>query len=92
MADDRVFDKCARRLIPFITLIFFSNFLDRANAGFAALTMNKDLGFTLSVFGFGVRVLFVSYSLCNGGGHEHTPQAMSLHAAERPGTDWFDWL
>jgi MFS transporter, ACS family, tartrate transporter len=64
MADDRVFAKCAWRLIPFITLIFFINFLDRVNAGFAALTMNKDLGFTPAIFGFGAGVLFVSYSLC----------------------------
>jgi MFS transporter, ACS family, tartrate transporter len=64
MADERVFAKCAWRLIPFITLIFFTNFLDRVNAGFAALTMNKDLGFTPVVFGFGAGVLFVSYSLC----------------------------
>ena len=63
MADDRVFVKCAWRLIPFITVIFFTNFLDRVNAGFAALTMNKDLGFTPTVFGFGAGVLLLSYSL-----------------------------
>ena len=63
MSDDRVFAKCAWRLIPLIAVILFANFLDRVNAGFAALTMNKDLGFTPAVFGFGAGVLFLSYSL-----------------------------
>jgi ACS family tartrate transporter-like MFS transporter len=63
MADDSVFAKCAWRLIPLIAVILFANFLDRVNAGFAALTMNKDLGFTPAVFGFGAGVLFLSYSL-----------------------------
>jgi MFS transporter, ACS family, tartrate transporter len=63
MADDPIFAKCAWRLIPFITVIFFTNFLDRVNTGFAALTMNKDLGFTPAVFGFGAGVLFLSYAL-----------------------------
>ena len=39
------------------------NYLDRVNVGFAALTMNKDLGFSPAVFGFGAGVLFVGYSL-----------------------------
>jgi MFS transporter, ACS family, tartrate transporter len=63
MANDPIFAKCAWRLIPFITVIFFTNFLDRVNAGFAALTMNKDLGFTPAVFGFGAGVLFLGYAL-----------------------------
>ena len=63
MIDDRVFAKCAWRLIPLIMVILFANLLDRVNAGFAALTMNKDLGFTPAVFGFGAGLLFLSYSL-----------------------------
>jgi ACS family tartrate transporter-like MFS transporter len=61
--EDRVFAKCAWRLIPLIAVILFANFLDRVNAGFAALTMNKDLGFTPAVFGFGAGIVFLSYSL-----------------------------
>jgi ACS family tartrate transporter-like MFS transporter len=63
MADDRVFAKCAWRLIPFIMVMLFTNLLDRVNAGFAALTMNKDLGFTPAVFGFGAGLVFLSYAL-----------------------------
>jgi MFS family permease len=43
---------------------YFFNFLDRVNVSFAALDMNKDLGFSASVFGFGSGILFLSYMLC----------------------------
>jgi ACS family tartrate transporter-like MFS transporter len=60
--NDQVFAKSAWRLIPFMILIYVLNFLDRVNVGFAALTMNRDLGFTPEMFGFGARILFVSWS------------------------------
>ncbi len=63
MTDNRVFDKCAWRLIPFIFLLYLINFVDRVNVGFAALTMNKDLGFTAAIYGFGGGVFFLGYSL-----------------------------
>jgi len=62
MHENQVFAKCAQRLIPFMILLYLLNFLDRVNVGFAALTMNKDLGFTPEVFGFGAGVLFVGYA------------------------------
>src|SRR2546423_6555408 len=60
-ADDLIFARCAKRLIPFIMLLYVVNYIDRVNVGFAALTMNKDLGFSPSVFGFGASVFFVGY-------------------------------
>ena len=60
---DQVFTKCARRLIPFMMLLYVVNFIDRSNVGFAALTMNKDLGFSPSVFGFASGVFFIGYLL-----------------------------
>src|SRR6266850_4336482 len=60
---DAVFTKCAWRLIPFMGLLYLANYIDRVNAGFAALTMNKDLSFSPSVFGFGAGVFFVGYLL-----------------------------
>src|SRR5215471_4955151 len=63
MSDDRVFVKCAWRLIPFMVLLYVVSFIDRTNAGFAALTMNKDLGFSPTVFGFGAGIFFVGYAL-----------------------------
>jgi sugar phosphate permease len=34
------------RLLPLLFVSYFVCYLDRINVGFAALTMNKDLGFT----------------------------------------------
>jgi ACS family tartrate transporter-like MFS transporter len=56
--------KVFRRLVPFLMLCYFFNFLDRTNVSFAALQMNKDLGFSASVFGFGSGILFLAYMLC----------------------------
>jgi hypothetical protein len=39
------------RLVPFLILAYFVSFLDRVNVGFAAIQMNKDLGFTATVRG-----------------------------------------
>jgi ACS family tartrate transporter-like MFS transporter len=63
MMDDPVFAKCAQRLIPFIFVLYLLNFIDRVNVGFAALTMNADLGFSPAVFGLGGGIFFFGYSL-----------------------------
>ena len=60
---DRVFAKCAWRLIPFMGLLYLINFIDRTNVSFAALTMNADLGFSPTVFGFGAGIFFVGYAI-----------------------------
>lgn len=56
--------KVAWRLLPILLLCYFAAFLDRVNIGFAALTMNQDLGFSASVFGFGAGIFFLGYILC----------------------------
>lgn len=58
---ERVFAKCAWRLIPFMMLLYIVSFIDRTNVGFAALTMNRDLGFSASIFGFGAGIFFLGY-------------------------------
>ena len=63
MSDDQVFAKCAWRLIPFMMLLYVVNYLDRVNVGFAALTMNKDLGFTPVIYGFGAGLFYLGYLL-----------------------------
>ena len=60
---DAVFRKCAWRLIPFMGLLYLLSFIDRTNAGFAAHTMNRDLGFSPSVYGFGAGIFFLGYSV-----------------------------
>src|SRR3954464_9536856 len=60
---EQVFAKCAGRLIPFLMLLYLFNYLDRVNVGFAALTMNRDLGFSPSVYGLAASIFFVSYAI-----------------------------
>jgi MFS transporter, ACS family, tartrate transporter len=55
--------RVAWRLIPLLMLGYFCAYLDRVNVGFAGLTMNKALGFSAAVFGFGGGVFFVGYFL-----------------------------
>src|SRR6185437_4529547 len=61
--EQRAFAKAAWRLIPFMALLYVVSFLDRVNVGFAALTMNKDLGFTPEIYGFGAGIFFFGYFL-----------------------------
>src|ERR1700687_2209102 len=55
--------KVTRRLIPLLMVCYFTAYLDRVNVGFAALTMNKALGFSAAVFGVGSGIFFVGYFL-----------------------------
>ena len=56
-----IYAKCAWRLIPFITLLYVVGFIDRSNVGFAALTMNRDLGFSPAIYGLGAGIFFLGY-------------------------------
>ncbi len=46
-----VIRKAMWRLLPFLCFIYFIAYLDRVNVGFAALTMNEDLGLSATAFG-----------------------------------------
>src|ERR1700688_2410976 len=59
----RVLRKITLRIVPFVMLLYFIAFIDRVNIGFAALTMNNDLGFSPTVFGFGAGIFFIGYAL-----------------------------
>jgi ACS family tartrate transporter-like MFS transporter len=61
--ETRVLRKAALRIVPFVMLLYFVAFIDRVNIGLAALTMNKDLGFSPAVFGFGAGIFFWGYFL-----------------------------
>lgn len=55
--------KLNRNLLP---LFFFTTvlcYVDRTNLAFAALQLNKDLGFTEKVYGLGSGIFFIGYSL-----------------------------
>lgn len=49
------------RLLPFCFILYFICYLDRVNIGFAALTMNKDIGLSAYVFGLGAGAFFWGY-------------------------------
>jgi ACS family tartrate transporter-like MFS transporter len=51
------------RLLPLLFAAYFICYLDRINVGFAALTMNKDLGFTATVYALGATAFFWGYCL-----------------------------
>src|SRR5258708_3468368 len=51
------------RLLRFCFVLYFICYLDRANIGFAALTMNKDLGFSSYIYGLGAGAFFWGYFL-----------------------------
>ena len=53
----------AWRLLPLIGLGYLASYMDRVNISFAAPTMNAQLGFTASVYGFGGGLFFISYAI-----------------------------
>jgi D-galactonate transporter len=55
--------RIARRLLPYLFLLYVIAFLDRMNVGAAALQMPSDLGFSNSVIGLGAGMFFVGYFL-----------------------------
>jgi ACS family tartrate transporter-like MFS transporter len=61
--ETRVLRKVTLRIVPFVMLLYFIAFIDRVNIGFAALTMNKDLGLSPTVFGVGAGIFFLGYFL-----------------------------
>lgn len=44
-------------------VLYVVSFLDRVNVGFAALTMNADLGFSPEIYGWGAGIFFFGYFL-----------------------------
>ena len=52
------------RIVPFLMFCYFIAFVDRVNAGFAALQMNKDIGLSPAVFGLGGGLFFIAYVIC----------------------------
>jgi MFS family permease len=66
--------KVAIRLVPFVALMFFINYLDRTAIGFASPNgMNDDLGLSAAQFGFASGVFFIGYILLE------VPSNLALH-------------
>jgi ACS family tartrate transporter-like MFS transporter len=60
---EAIFRRAAWRLVPLILILYIAAFLNRVNVGFAALTMNHDLGFTPEIYGRGAGIFFWGYFL-----------------------------
>src|SRR6202048_4591447 len=54
--------KAALRFVPLLTIAYLFNYLDRTSLGFAALTMNQQLGLSAGQFGLAAGVFFLGYS------------------------------
>ena len=54
----------AWRLLPLVFLLYLLSLVDRVNLGFAALTMNRDLGLTPYTYSLGVAAFFFGYIPC----------------------------
>jgi ACS family tartrate transporter-like MFS transporter len=51
------------RIIPYCFVLYVISYLDRANIGYAALQMNKELALTSEAFGFAAGIFFIGYFL-----------------------------
>src|SRR6266704_698511 len=66
--------KVSIRLVPFVALMFFINFLDRTAISFAGPNgMTKDLGLSAAQFGLAAGVFFIGYIVLE------IPSNLALH-------------
>jgi sugar phosphate permease len=60
---DHLMKRIAWRLAPLMIAIYVANQLDRANVGYAALTMNADLHMSTAQYGLATSLFFLGYIL-----------------------------
>jgi len=58
---EQVLRRVLLRIVPFIFACYVISYLDRTNVGFAAISMNKDLGLTATMFGWAAGLFFLGY-------------------------------
>ena len=56
-----VIKKLCWRILPLVLVAYCVAYVDRANIAVAALTMNKDLGFSAFTYGLGAGIFFLGY-------------------------------
>lgn len=59
--EQQVMRKIFWRLTPLLMFLYIVSYLDRVNVGFAALTMNKDVGLNAYTYGLGAGIFFIGY-------------------------------
>ena len=62
--EDQVVRKVFNRVVPFLFVLMVIAYLDRVNMGFAALSMNKELRLTATMYGFANSLFYVGYAAC----------------------------
>jgi D-galactonate transporter len=62
-SEEATYRKVTWRLLPLLFFCYVLAYLDRVNVGFAKLQMQKDLGFSDTVYGIGAGVFFIGYFL-----------------------------
>jgi ACS family tartrate transporter-like MFS transporter len=55
--------KISWRLLPLVVVSYLMAYIDRTNIAFASLTMNKDLGISAYLYGWGAGIFFLGYAL-----------------------------
>ncbi|MFJ3057525.1 MFS transporter [Herbaspirillum sp. NPDC087042] len=55
--------KISWRILPVIVMMYFVAYIDRTNVSFAAIGMNRDLGFTSYLYGWGAGIFYLGYIL-----------------------------
>ena len=66
--------RAGKRLVPLLMLLYFVNYLDRVNIGFAGPNgMNEELGLSATLFGVAAGVFFIGYLLLE------VPSNLMLH-------------
>ena len=66
--------RAGRRLVPLLIVLYFVNYLDRVNIGFAGPNgMNAELGLSATLFGVAAGVFFIGYLLLE------VPSNLMLH-------------
>jgi ACS family tartrate transporter-like MFS transporter len=58
---DRTRHHIGLRLLPFLFVLYITNYIDRTSVAYAAIGMSRELGFSDRVFGLGAGVFFISY-------------------------------
>ncbi len=58
---DRTRHHVAARLLPFLFVLYITNYLDRTSLAYAAIGMSRDIGFSDRVLGLGSGIFFISY-------------------------------
>lgn len=61
---DRAVGRSFRRLLPILFACYVLAYIDRINFGFAAISMNAELGVSLAQFGLAGTIFYVTYFAC----------------------------